>query len=134
MKALLSRFKASVAVLAASGKIGSFTAWILGLIASAISQISILFTTYFYIRFTFTTIFIGFMIAIILTTFASVNFILSAFTIIMPDAVRTGASWFVPNNVASCFAAITSVRIILWVYSWKKYLLTTYLKTTGFIS
>lgn len=50
--------------------------------------------------------------------FAAVLALMNSLLGTVPSYVATAASWFMPSNAPSCFAAVVTAHALRWVYEW----------------
>lgn len=101
-------------------------AFIVSVLGSLLGVIFDFLTKYLAKRFVFSVGLTILIVGLIIATFSAINGFLSVISYAAPSELANALAWFLPSNTADCIATLTSVRVILWVYSWKQYFIQQY--------
>ena len=92
--------------------------WLATLLGSLFSGLATFLVQYFTRRALIIAAAVTAISVLTVAFFAAVLGILNALLGAVPQPVLIGASWFMPSNAPSCFAAIVTAHALRWVYEW----------------
>lgn len=92
--------------------------WLGTLLGSLFTAIASFFVQYATKRALILAAVIAGITTLTLAFFAALLALVNTFIGAVPSQVALGASWFLPNNAPTCFAAVVTAHGVRWLYEW----------------